>query len=186
MESHGISFYIQSSFAAIPFLPSKAPVSVNDMGGIKPDTEGRFLSNLEGTASDLLGQLLYWLPSVFIALSICCLIGLLFAKMSKDDLRIKGRFYGALVFYVMSFTIPTIVFLAESKVDLYVLFLDGLDTIRMAGVGAALLAVFISWRFYGFGFQLIGHQKYQQLSKNLLWTGVGIGCLAFVGPFFLP
>lgn len=186
MESQGISFYAQSSFAIIPFMPSKVPVSVTETGHIKPDTEGRFLSNLEGTASDLLGQLLYWLPSVFIALSISCLIGLLFAKMSKDQLRMKGRFYGALVFYVMSFTIPLIVFLAESKTDFYVLFSTGVESIRMAGIGAALLAVFISWRFYGFGFQLIGHQKYQRLSKNLLWTGVGIGCLALAGPFFLP
>lgn len=186
MGSQWISFFAQISSVGMTFMPSKLPGSMLETGRIEPDTEGRLISNLDETTSVLFGQLLYWLPSAFIALSVSCLIGLLFAALYGDRQAMKGRFYGALVFYVMSFAIPVIVLLAESENDVFVLIVNGLETVRLAGVGAALLAVFISWRFFRFGFQLTDNPKYQRWSKKLLWTGVCIGILALSGPFFLP
>lgn len=186
MESHWVPFVANFSLAGMTFMPPKAPVSVTETGRIKPDTEGHFISNLGENAAGFFGQVLYWLPSAFIALSVSYLIWLLFALLYQDKQAMKGRFFGALVFYVMSFAIPLIVLLAESDSDLYVLFVNGLETVRLAGVGAALLAVFLSWRFFRFGFQLNGNPKYQRWSKQLLWTGVCIGFLALAGPVFLP
>lgn len=186
MESHWVPFVAKVSSAGMTFIPPKAPVSVTETGRIEPDAEGRFLSNLGENAWDFFGQVLYWLPAVFITLSMIWLIGLLFPAMFQDRPAMKGRLFGALVFYTMSFAIPLVILLAEADVNFIALIINGLETVSLIGLGAALFAVFISWRFFWFGYRLTDIPKYQRWTKQLLWTGVCIGFLALAGPVFLP